>query len=133
MAILGTRITRTEAVRKKNAMAEGMNVNINIKEVKNEKEHLLVSFEYAIHYLPDVAEMKIEGEIYASPDKSVEEAYKKTKVLPNEFAEEVLTALTYTASTAGTLLAYGIGVNAPINVPRVRLGGPQSAPTKKAG
>lgn len=131
MPILGTKITRMEATRKKDGVApEGMAVNVNIKDAKNDKGRLSVKFEYAIQYTPDFAEMKIEGELYLPEDKKAEDEFKKTKSLPKETTEEVLTALTYTSSAIGTLLAFGLGISAPINVSRVHVG---EQPQTKAG
>ncbi len=102
-----------------------MNVNIDITSLEVTDGRLLVKYSYTINYLPDSATMVIKGELFAEEDKdkrkAIEDEWKKSKTLTTDFAEDVLTAVTYSGSAVGTLLAYCINVNAPLNIPRARL------------
>lgn len=134
MSVVGGAITKISAEVKKQVPTEGLNVNIDVTDVEEDKENLVVSYTYKILYVPDAAEMTVEGKVIAKEDastrKKVVEEWKKTKILPSFFAEEVLTAMNYSASAVGTLLAFGLGVNAPINVPRARIAKPEGEAKK---
>lgn len=123
--IAGGRITGLEAKRLKEGPSESLNVNINITGVKREGSKLAVSYDYRIDYSPEVAKMTISGELYIQESeaevKRLEKEWQENKALSPALAEELLTAITYSASAIGTLAAFAIGVNAPINVPRARL------------
>ncbi len=123
--IVGGRIVSVEAKKDLDKAPEGMNVNIDITSLEATDGRLLVKYSYTIKYLPDSATMVIKGELFAEEDKdkrkAIEDEWKKSKTLTSDFAEDVLTAVTYSGSTVGTLLAYAINVNAPLNIPRARL------------
>ena len=123
--IVGGRIVSVEAKKDLDKAPEGMNVNIDITSLEVTDGRLLVKYSYTIKYLPDFATMVIKGELFADEDKdkrkAIEDEWKKSKTLTSDFAEDVLTAVTYSGSTVGTLLAYAINVNAPLNIPRARL------------
>ncbi len=113
----------------------GSEVNIRVGSLKFDKTKLLVTYTYEVTYKPDVAKMVIEGEIVFEENekdaKNAKEQWEKTGQLPENMASDLLTAMTYTCSAIGTLLAFGINVSAPINVPRAKL---MPAPeTKPAG
>ncbi len=103
----------------------GMDMNIQIKEAKFEKTKATIKYSYEINYKPNLALMIIEGEIYFEDSekevKAWKEMWEKKNMLPEATATDLLTALTYTCSAIGTLLAFAINVNAPINVPRPRI------------
>lgn len=124
--IVGGRIIEVNARKIEDVPLEGMNFNINIEEVKTAEGRLVVKYDYTIKYLPKAAEMLIKGELLVEESdkkrKEIEDDWKKKKQLPSEFAEEAITAITYTCSAVGTLLAFGLGITAPLNVPRAKLG-----------
>ena len=125
--ISGGKITSVEAKKlKEGASVSGMNVNIGIDDVHAEKDKLIFKYTYSIEYAPGVAEFKISGEIFSDEKnaKQLEEKWKKDKNLEPALAEELLTAITYSGTTVGTLLAFSLGIQAPINVPRARVGAP---------
>ena len=124
--ITGGMIKRVEAQRLKEGAHQTMDVNIRVKEVKFEKSKVIVSYIYDINYQPQVATMSIEGEVYFEESekevKEIKELWASKNQLPEQFSSDFLTALTYTCSTVGTLLAFAININAPINVPRAKIG-----------
>ena len=127
--ILGGRINKAEAKRLKDGAVKGLAVNIDVREVREDGDKLIVSYEYTVAYQPEMAEIKLAGEIVASEDaasrKKILEEWKKSKTMLPSFAEDVLTAINYAGTATGTLLSFSIGIGAPLNIPRARL---QEAP-----
>ena len=133
--ITGGTVKKISAERMKDMAHSGSEVNIRVGTLKFDKTKLLVTYTYEVTYKPDVAKMVIEGEIVFEENekdaKNAKEQWEKTGQLPENMASDLLTAMTYTCSAIGTLLAFGINVSAPINVPRAKL---MPAPeTKPAG
>ncbi len=102
-----------------------MELNIQIKEVKFDKNKVTVNYTYEIMYQPEFAKMTLEGEVYMEENekdvKTLKEHWEKKGSLPEKTAGDLLTALNYTSSAVGTLLAFAINVNAPINSPRPQI------------
>ncbi|VVB70747.1 Uncharacterised protein [uncultured archaeon] len=101
----------------------GMSLNINFDSVKFEGGKLFVTYSYTVNYDKDIASLTVTGELTLEDSgmKKLEDEYKKTKVLPQQVTEDVVTACTFTSTAAGTLLAYALNLPAPINVPRAKL------------
>ncbi len=138
ISVKGGRIVSVAAKRMKaEHKFEGLNVNIDLMDVSAGKDAVTVQYEYTTTYLPDVAEMKIVGEAWlvGSPaeQKEILDHWKKNKQLPVQAAESLLTALSYTNGSVGTLLAYAINISAPINVSRVSLPRDSGVSKQKAG
>ncbi|MEW5955156.1 MAG: hypothetical protein AB1626_01295 [Candidatus Micrarchaeota archaeon] len=134
--ITGGKITAVEARRMKEGEAiSGMNVNINIEDVRAEKNRLTVRYSYNIDYAENVAQIKVKGELYLDEKnaKELEEKWRKTKQVEPAMAEELLTAITYAGTATGTLLAFSVNIQAPINVPRARIAAPSPEQKPKAG
>ncbi len=126
MMILGGRITKMEAKRLEDNAVDGISLNINVKSVTNEKKIVKIDYESKIEYSPGVAELNVAGELVIEEEgekqaKDAVEDFRKNKQLPEKLAEEVITAVNYSTTSVGTLMAFGIGLGAPINVPRARL------------
>jgi len=126
--ISGGRITDIEGKKLKDGQISGMAVNINIDEVRAEGEKMTVAYTFAIDYQPEFAKLAIRGEIFIQEKNAKEaaEKWKKTRQFPPALAEELLTSINYAASAVGTLVSFGLGVNAPIAIPRARIA-PQEA------
>lgn len=125
MKIVGGRIVGVDAKKLEGSTFTGFDVNIGITDVKEVGKTIEVHYEHVAKYMKDFAEMSVRGVIIAEADdkerKKVVEDFKKTKQLPIENAEEMLMAINYATSTIGTLLAFAIGVSAPINIQRPRI------------
>lgn len=126
MAILGGRVTRIEAKRMEDNNVEGINLNINVTNVVQDKKLLTVKYTSIIEYAPKVAQMTVDGEVLIEEEtekkaKEVVDEYKKNKQLPDALTEEIVTTVNYSSTATGTLLAFGMGLNAPINVPRAKI------------
>jgi hypothetical protein len=127
--ILGGRINEVEVKRKKEEPATGFDINVNIKSIEEENNKVVVSYEYEVKYKPDVAYMKISGEIIGefNDSKEIIKEWEKSKKekrvakLPQEFSEEILNAINYTCSVNGTILARTLNLMPPIVMPRLQI------------
>lgn len=140
MMILGGRITRMEAKRIEDNNVEGINLNVNVTAVTQDKKLLALKYSCVTDYTPKVAQITVDGELMVEVEtekkaKEIAEQYKKDKQLPDELAEEVVTAVNYSSTATGTLLSFGMGLSAPINVARAKIvkGPAPSSSTKQAG
>ena len=119
------RIVEVKATKKKDGNVSGMAVNVGVDNIVVEGNQVKVSYNYEISYQQDIATMSINGELFADSSsdlgKKLIDGWKKSKQLSADAAEEVITALTYAGSSIGTLLAFAININAPINVPRAKV------------
>ncbi len=129
------RIVEVKATKKKDGNITGMSVNVSVESVATEGSQIKVAYTYEIIYQQDVASMSISGELFTDANsdlgKKLLDGWKKNKQLPADAAEEIITALTYAGSSVGTLLAFAININAPINVPRAKVAPAGQSP--KAG
>lgn len=125
MMIIGGRITEAAAKRLKEGDVSGLNVNIDITAVKEEDGKLVVSYSHKTEYQEGVAELVVKGDIIVEEEpkkrKEIAEAWKEKKFLEPAFAEDVLNAIGYSAASIGTLLAFSLGIGAPLNLPRAKL------------
>jgi len=125
LMIIGGRITEAAAKRLKEGDVSGLNVNIDITAVKEEDGKLVVSYSHKTEYQEGVAELVVKGDIIVEEEpkkrKEIAEAWKEKKFLEPAFAEDVLNAIGYSAASIGTLLAFSLGIGAPLNLPRAKL------------
>ena len=121
--ITGGRILGVKGQKMKDGQLDSLNVNLNLEEVKSEKTRAVIKYTYTVKYEKELAEIAVSGEVYVEgpEQKEIEESWKKTKQLPVAFAEELLTTIGYTGSAVGTLIAFALNINAPINVQKVKL------------
>ena len=132
--IVGGRVLEASIKKKNDEKIEGMNVNVNIDDVRVEKEFVVVTYDYKITYMPDNAEITVKGELLAEETdkdkKEIEEDWKKKKFLPNRFAEDAINAISYTGTAVGTMLAFTLNIPAPLNLPRAKIGAAQEKKVK---
>jgi len=123
--IIGGRITEAVAKRLKEGSVSGLNVNIDITAVKEENGKIVVSYSHKTEYQEGVAELVVKGDVLVDEEskkrKEIAEAWKEKKFLEPAFAEDVLNAIGYSAASIGTLLAFSLGIGAPLNLPRAKL------------
>lgn len=134
MPIVGGRITKLEATRLEANDIKNLEFNFNIEELRQEKNIVVIPYTTTISYTPDVAKIIVKGEVFVEEEerkgKEILSYFKANKRLPNDLAENVLTAVNFSSTAVATLGAFGIGVNAPLNLPKARL---NDEPTAKAG
>lgn len=137
MKINGGRVISVSGERIDQGKFEGFDINIQLTDIREVEKRFEIQFEQATNYRDKFAKMNIVGVVYGEADdkerKKMVEDWKKTKKLPNETMEEVLMSVQYITGTVGTLLAFALNINAPINVPKTRVMDMPGQPAQKAG
>lgn len=114
-----------EAKKLKDENYKDIKINVSILDIKFEKDGMNISFEQTVNYEPGIAVIKVGGVVIndyeGASRKEYEDDWKKNKKLPTKIVSDVISAINYMSSTAGTLGAYAIGVRAPINTPRAKV------------
>lgn len=125
MRITSGQIFKVNAEKTKNEQNQGMSVSIALNNVEVNKEKLTINYTYTVQYAPEAAKISITGELHATENektaKEIAEKWNANKQLPDETASELITAVTYTGSTVGTLLAFAVGIPSPINIQKAKI------------
>lgn len=141
--IVGERILEVSGNKTPRASIKGLSINISLEDVKMGEENLEITYVYTADYQEAVGQIKIKGVILAKEEaklaKDVVELWKKSKKVPDEYATVVLSAVNYSGSANGTLMARVLGLTAPLIPPKIQLskasatdgGQPPKAGTKK--
>ena len=130
--ITGIRISEVHATRPIDEAIANMKFNINFDNVKvTEGGDVVVDYTFTTVYegtekgSKSVGELKIVGSVYAKEDKStanqISGSWKDKKTLPIKFAEDVINILNFECASRGTLLAWSIGMIAPLPITRAKL------------
>ncbi|MEM3555640.1 MAG: hypothetical protein QXF56_02910 [Candidatus Micrarchaeia archaeon] len=130
--ITGGKIVHVEARRDKEGPVSGMNINIGIDDLVVKGDEITVQYTFLVEYQENIGNLKIVGVLYASEErekaKAIEDMWKKTKKLPEDFAEVVLNTINYTCGVNGTFVVQPVRLSPPMQLPRVRV---QMAPEEK--
>ncbi|MBI5224849.1 hypothetical protein HY989_03180 [Candidatus Micrarchaeota archaeon] len=132
MKIVGGIVTKTSAEKYvEEVVQSNLNLNLDVQSVAFKGRNLSVKYSYTIDYREKQAKMVIEGEVYMQDTdkamKEFEEKWKKSKTIEQTVAKTILDSVMYTSSAIGTLLAFSIGVPAPLTPSRVAEAGKVSA------
>ncbi len=123
--IVGERIVEISGKREKIEPIKGLSINIGIEKVDVKGENLEIEYVYTANYEENIGQLKIKGVLLAKEDKKlskeIEDAWKKEKKIPESYTPTVLSAINYSGSANGTLLARVIGLTAPLIPPRIQL------------
>jgi hypothetical protein len=129
--ITGIRISKVEAYRPVDEAIANMKFNINFDSVKVNGENVEVTYTFTTTYegteksAKSVGELKIMGSVFAKEDKGTSEqindSWKNKKTLPVKFAEDIINILNFECASRGTLLAWSIGMIAPLPITRAKL------------
>ncbi len=128
--ITGNRITRVEASRPVDEAIVNMKFNINFDNVKVTGDNVEVAYTFTTTYegeknAKSVGELKMLGTIFAKEEKAlieqINESWKGKKTLPVKFAEDIINILNFECASRGTLLAWSIGMIAPLPITRAKL------------
>lgn len=123
--ITGGKIVQVEAKRDKEGAVTGLNINIGIDNLVVKGEEITLQYTFLVEYQEKIGHLKIVGELYASEEKEkakgIEEMWKKTKKLPEDFAEMVLNTINYTCGVNGTFVVQPVRLTPPMQLPRVRV------------
>lgn len=135
--IVGERILEINGSKTPGESIKGLSINIAIDSVEKGKENLEITYVYTANYEKEAGLIKIKGMLLAKEDakraKEILDMWKKSKKVPDDYATSVLSALNYSGSANGTLIARVLGLTAPLIPPRIQLskGGTAGAATKK--
>lgn len=129
--ITGIGINDVEAHRPVTDPITNMKFNINFDNVKVTGDNVEVTYTFSTSYEggakgdKEVGTLKIKGAVQAREDKEmisqINEAWKSRKTLPVKFAEDLINILNFECASRGTLLAWSIGVIAPLPLTRAKL------------
>ena len=130
--IVGERILEVSGNKTPKGNSRGLGINIELEDVKisdENKDVLEITYVYTASYQEKVGEIKIKGILFAREDgktskfeaKDIVETWKKSKKVPDEYASVVLSAVNYSGSANGTLLARVLNLQAPLIPPRIQL------------
>ena len=124
--IVGERILEVSGNRVPQIPIKGLNINIQLEKVELKEGNLEITYIYTADYKEDVGQLKIKGLLLAKEEdklaKDVVNTWKKSKKVPDEYAAVVLSAVNYSGSANGTLLARVLGLTAPLIPPKIQLG-----------
>ncbi|MGB9635425.1 MAG: hypothetical protein ACP5H8_03865 [Candidatus Micrarchaeia archaeon] len=125
MEFAGVRLNYVEAKRDKDSLISGINININIEDVKSAKENLMIDFTYSVSYAEDVGHLKVSGTVYAKDTitnvKKVEDGWRMEKRLPNEIAQPLLNLINFSAGVNGVFVARAVNLAPPLIPPRIEI------------
>ncbi len=113
----------------------GLNINISIEDVKMAGSNVEITYVYTADYQESVGQLKIKGVLVAQEDakkaKEIVDSWKKSKKIPDDYATVVLSAVNYSGSANGTLIARVLALTAPLIPPRIQLSGNTQMTAKK--
>jgi hypothetical protein len=125
MPIIGEKILEVSGRKDKAEGFAGLSINIAIEGVKVEGENIEMKYDYTANYEEKMGQISIKGILIAKEDKkltdSVRSEWAKNQKLPNDYAENILSAINYSGSANGTLIARVLGLAAPHMPQRITL------------
>lgn len=123
--IVGERILEITGNRVPKQNIKGLNINIQLDGVEKKDDNLEITYTYIADYREDVGQIKIKGLLIAKEEdtlaKEVLTTWKKKKKIPDDYATTILSAVNYSGSANGTLLARVLGLTAPLIPPKIQL------------
>ena len=132
--ITGGRIDAVEGKKNKEDEFKGLNINISVDGVSVTGENVEVSYTYDANYAEGVGFVRVKGAIFAKEDKKlakeIDDEWKKSKKMPDVFAEGILSAINYTGSANGIFISRVLNLSPPLVPQRIQLGGAMAG-TKK--
>jgi hypothetical protein len=123
--IVGERILEVSGNRVPKEAIKGLNINIQLDGVEKAKDNIEIAYTYIADYKEAVGQIKIKGLLIAKEEeklaKEIVDKWKKEKKIPDDYATVVLSAVNYSGSANGTLLARVLGLTAPLIPPKIQL------------
>ncbi len=97
---------------------------VSISNLKESKQSgLKFSFEFTSKYMPDVADILLEGDVFYMSDKDKNDKvlsdWKKEKKIPKEIMSEVINMVLTRGNVEAILLSREIALPPPIKLPRI--------------
>ena len=123
--IVGERILEFSGTKNQKGTIKGLNIGINLEDVSLTGDNLEVTYVYTANYEDNFGVLKIKGVLVTKEEgkmtSEIVEGWKKNKKIPDAYAETILSAVNYSGSANGTLLARVLGLTAPLIPPRIQL------------
>jgi len=135
--IVGERILEINGNKALGESIKGLSINIAIEKVEKKADNIEITYSYTANYQEKAGQIRIKGILMAKENgkraKEILDMWKKSKKIPDDYATTVLTALNYSGSANGTLIARVLGLTAPLIPPRIQLskGGTEGAAASK--
>ncbi len=116
------------------ARITGLNIDMNIENLKVNGQELELSFTYTVNYLgiekgKFPAKLVMNGKVKARESdekiKTIENEWKKNKKIPNDFAETVMNSVNFFCSSNGILVTKAINLVPPMIPPRIQVKNPE--------
>lgn len=122
----GIRINKVTAEAHSDARFRNMSISMDITKIeKTGDDDARVHFTYTTRYLPDVADIKLEGFLDMGGKKGelgpAIARWHKDRILPREMFETMINLIKYSAETNGVLIAKALNIAAPIAAPKLKL------------
>lgn len=123
--IVGERIIEISGKRAPKGSVTGLNINIALEDVQKQGDIVELTYVYTANYEENFGQIRIKGVLLAREEEKVAndilDTWKKGKKVPDGYAETVLSAVNYSGSANGTLLARVLGLTAPLIPPRIQI------------
>lgn len=123
--IIGERILEISGNKHSQENIQGLSINIALDDVMLKDGILEIVYTYTASYEDKVGMLSLKGMIMAKEEEKlaheVSNMWKKNKKMPEAYAETVLSAINYSGSANGTLVARVLGLTAPLIPPRIQL------------
>ena len=128
-------VSKIEAARDRKEVIQNMKFNIHFDNVKVDKENVDVTFTFTALYegeqAREIGKLTIMGNVASKESKKdadeIEKTWTSKQTLPLKFAEDVINILNFECASRGTLLAWSIGMIAPLPLTRAKL---EESPSK---
>jgi hypothetical protein len=121
----GVKLSYVEAKREKESLISGLNININIEDIKAINDDFAIDFTYNVTYADNVGYLKIGGTVYAKDTvagaKKVEEGWRMEKKLPNDLAQPLLNLINFSSGVNGVFVARAVNLAPPLVPPRIEI------------
>ena len=133
--IVGERILEVTGNRNSRESIKGLSINISLDGIALQDGNVEITYIYTANYETNVGQLKIKGVLIAREEekltKEIMDTWKKGNRIPESYAEVVLSAINYSGSANGTLLARVMGLTAPLIPPRIQISKDTAAPAPK--
>jgi len=130
--IVGERILEVSGNKTPKASIKSLGINIQLEGVTLADDNLEINYVYTANYEEGVGQIKIKGILLAKEEnqraKDIADSWAKNKRVPDDYASVVLSAVNYSGSANGTLIARVLGLTAPLIPPKIQLSKAQAAP-----
>jgi hypothetical protein len=122
--ITGGKILEIIAERPKEDKISSFETQIDFTGFEVDGESIVISYTYLINYDDGSSFIRMKGRIFGKENKALAEDLKKkwakTKKVPTEYIEPVLSSLNAEGIYNATLLSRIVGLPAPIRIPKIQ-------------